>query len=370
MTCLHARSIREVPGADWDRLAASHVLVGRGWLGALEQAGIAGLRPHYIMASDAAGLGAAACLETTTPDDALLSDRFLLGPLADLGRMLGIRWLPALVCGPYRGQGGFLLGTGRAAALEHLEALAAERRLPLVFTHVPDEDVALCELLSNRDYHRTVARPVACLDLRWSSFEEYVASLRRNARSAAWSEIRRCREAEVAIEPIANVEAVSATLHALADRHYRRRNGRGVPFGPAFLPAVKHRLGEAATFWGAYRAGSLLGFALMVRGGDIAHMTHVGLAEGKTSFAYFNLCYYRPIAEAIASGARRIWYGTLLSELKARRGCRLLPTSLYYRDPSRSRHLVLAPLFRAHRAWKSSRLKAARIPDVGQARRS
>jgi predicted N-acyltransferase len=358
MTCIRARSIREIPAAEWDGLAATDALVGRGWLGALEESGIAGLRPHYILARAAAGLGAAACLETTASEDGLLSGRFLLGPLTPLGRMLGVSCLPALVCGPYRGQGGFLLGPARAAVLEEVEALAAERRLPAVFTHVPDEDGELRELLLSRGYHRTTARPVARLDLRWDSFEEYVASLRRGARSAVRGEIRRCREAGVAIEPIDGVEEIGARLHALADTHYRRLNGHGVRFGPAFLPALKARLGTAATFWGAYRGGALFGFALVVRAGEVAHVTNVGIAEDRSSFAYFNLCYYRPIAEAIASGTRRIWYGTLLGELKARRGCRILPTSLYYRDPVRSRHLALAPLFRAHRAW--GRRKAAR----------
>jgi uncharacterized protein len=201
---------------------------------------------------------------------------------------------------------------------------------------------------------------VARLDVAWTSFDDYLASLRKNARSAARAEIRRCHDAGIVISEITDVAPLASRLHALTDSHGSRLNGTGVPFGPAFFPALKAALGPRAMFYGAYRLGELIGFVLMLRDGETGHLSHVGMSESKMSFAYFNLGYYQPIRDAISLGLKRLYFGIFLYDLKVRRGCKVLPASLYYRAASPARQLALAPLFRAHREW-TSRVKLARV---------
>ena len=106
-----------------------------------------------------------------------------------------------------------------------MEALADELRLPLHLPRVLDEDRPICTLLEQRGYHRTAHDPVARLDIAWDSFEGYLASLTRNARSAARGELRRNREAGVAIGEIDDLAACADRLHQLLDDHNRRLNG-------------------------------------------------------------------------------------------------------------------------------------------------
>jgi hypothetical protein len=115
-----------------------------------------------------------------------------------------------------------------------------------------------------------------------------------------------------------------------------------------------------AQFYGAYRLGELIGFVLMLRDGDTGHLSYLGMNEGKMSFACFNVGYYQPVKDAISPGLKRLYFGTMLHDLKVGRGCQVAPASLYYRAGSRARNLALAPFFRVHRTW-TSRVKLARV---------
>ena len=347
--------------SSWDHLAGAQVVSSHGWLRAVEAAGIEGLRAHYVSLKNHDTLaGAAVCYEVRSRRSGVDPTSYLLGRLAPLARGAGLSFLPTLVCAPYRGYAGHLLGPDRASVLDRVEALADELKLPICVPRVLDGDEDLCRLLLARGYHRTLHEPVACVDVVWDSFEAYLASLRHSARSAARGEIRRNREAGVEIREIRDPASCAARLHQLMDSHNERRNGAGVPFGPAFMPALKAGLGDRAVFYGAFRRGELVGVTFLFRQGDTAYVPLVGLDEDRGAFTYFNLVFYRPIADAITTGLRRVFFGTKLYEMKVRRGCRVLPTSLFYRGSSRAAHLAAAPLFRAH-AWWVRRHKFARV---------
>jgi hypothetical protein len=99
-------------------------------------------------------------------------------------------------------------------------------------------------------------------------------------------------------------------------------------FGPAFFPALKAAPGPRAVFYGAYRLDELIGFALMPRDGDTGHLSQIGMSEGRMSFACFALGCHQPVKDAISLGLKRLCFGTLLNDLKARRGCQVVPASL------------------------------------------
>lgn len=329
------------------------------WLGAVE-AGVPSVTPHLVEAP----AGTAVCYQAGDFRSGLDPTSYLLGRLGPFARRLGLSLLPALVCAPYRGHTGHLFGHDRAALLDRVEALAGRLGLPVHVPRVLDEDEELCRLLVARGYNRTAQEPLAVIDIRWDSFEGYVASLRRNARSNARIELRRNRDAGVLIRELDDVAARAQRIHELVNGHNLRRNGVGVPFGPAFLPALKSALDDRAVFYGAFRGRELVGVSVLLHQTDTSAVPFIGLDERRGEFTYFNLAFYRPIADVIAAGRRRLFMGTMLYEMKARRGCRVLPTSFFHRGASLAGHLAARPLLAAHRWW-ARRHKFARALQPG-----
>ncbi len=366
-------TLRHVASGDWDVLAGGNVMASHGWLRAVERSGIADLEPRYVLRRDGGRLvGAAVCYVGRGAGTGSSPDRLLLGRLYPLAARLRLSFLPAVVCAPYRGYGAHLLGAEPDVLLNEVEALAHAAALPLHLPRVLDEETALCRLLSGRGYHRTVQEPIACLEIEWDTFEGYLASLRRISPKApriVRHEMNRNRRAGIVIREIDDAAALAARLHDLAEAHHVRLNRASVPYQRHFLPWLKATLGERCVLYGAFHGEELLGFTLMLRDGDTAILPFLGIDDtAKGDFTYFNLCYYRPIADAIAGGLKRVFFGTLLYDLKARRGCRILKTNLFYKSAARARHLTAAPWFRCHRWW-AEHFKFANVHGLGSPRR-
>ena len=92
------------------------------------------------------------------------------------------------------------------------------------------------------------------LDITWDSFEGDLASLSRNARSAARGELRRNREAGVVIGEIDNLAGCAGRVHQLLDEHNRRLNGAQVPFGPGISSRHSRRRSANASLFTALGA--------------------------------------------------------------------------------------------------------------------
>jgi predicted N-acyltransferase len=237
------------------------------------------------------------------------------------------------------------------SAIEN-EARAAG--LALLVPWLLPEDSALAECLKGRGYHMTLQHPVAMMDLPFRRFSEYVESLRRVSRSMpsmVRTEMKRPARDGITVEEIADAWPHAARLHALAAQHQRRLNGVELPYSAALIPSIKERLGDACLLYGAFGAGELLGFSLYLRDPTSMHGIFYGIDErARKSCVYFLLCYYRPIADAIADGIGRAYFGTLLQEVKRRRGCRIVPSRFAYRGSTPLRHAAVAPWFALHRA--------------------
>jgi predicted N-acyltransferase len=359
-----ATTLAEVPRAAWDAVAGGSVVTCHDTLLAVEEGYAGAIEPHYVLASrDGVLRGAAVCYYRRAGGMSAAPDHLLLGALHPVARRLGLSFLPVLACGGYRANHSGILGSEPAAVLDAVEALARRLGVGVLIERVTPAEPRLRDLLRARGYHGTLNHPVAWLDIGWRSFDGYVESLRRINRqlpSNTRREMAAFRRAGLEIRPLDDLEPVATRLHGLADALSRRRNGSGLPYGPALLARLKARLGERCLVYGAFADDRLVGFTMFLRDRHVGYGVHVGVEpRPRGERAYFNLNYYRPIADAIAAGLERLDYGTLLYQAKVHRGCRVVPTELYWRGASRASHALMAPWFRAHRQWAERRKFAA-----------
>jgi uncharacterized short protein YbdD (DUF466 family) len=200
-------------------------------------------------------------------------------------------------------------------------------------------------------YARTSEAPMACLDVAWDSFDGYLRHLKRTHPHTAKNirnECNRARREGVVIERWRDTDVDPARLHALLDAHNRRRNDAAFAFDASLAPRLLDVLGDRALIDVARVGAQVIGVTIGVRDDERAHQLFVGLDTGVRARASLlaNLCYNEPIRKLTESGIRRIYYGQLLYEFKALRGCTLIDSDLLLRPRGVLRRQLLRPLFR------------------------
>lgn len=293
-------------------------------------------------------------------------DDMIFGRLVAAARRLRWSFLPAFVCGPAFGYGWHIgvdpaldpeaATTARRRMLDALEEEAATRRLRLSFTEVLDEERELQTLLRDRRYLRSRNVPVAALDLRWASFDDYLESLPSKSRREFRRQITRNRNAGVVVEPVESVAGLEDRLSALVDLNARKHNAFSFGLGPGFFAELRRAFGSNVRIFVARKSARVVGVCVMLVQDRVAFPIVVGVEPASGSdYTYFHIAYNVPVAEAIASGVQRMYYGRGMYDLKVRRGCVLIDAWIYARG-SRSSRIAIASWFALASMWNRSKL--------------
>jgi predicted N-acyltransferase len=362
-------SIADVHTAEWDRLAGANVLQSHGLLRTIEETNLTRHAARYFLARRNMELvGAIVChieedsnSEGAIPIGGHRLDRMMLGRLARFGRTSRVVSLPCLMCGTQMGTCDPLMlreGTSAAESARIAEALvdaierSAERKgWTVCFRQVRQNGSPLAAALMKREYLRGAELPTACLEIDpvWRSFEDYRQHLKRSHPHTAKTilgEMNRKTKAGLRIEQIDDPGLHRETLHRLMEAHNLSHNGKPWPFRAEFFERLKERLGDRASIYGAKMDGQWVGVAVNVQGGTEVVGSMIGIdREAKRGAAvYFNLAYNHLIEQSVCARRQRIYYGPLLWDLKARRGCRPVEADFYLKGNSRLQQMILRPL--------------------------
>lgn len=371
-------TIAHVDPDEWDELAKGNVTASYAWLRLVEETSLVQRRCRCLLAREDSGLQAAIFLWEHLPGDIRNTmDYVLFGRLSRTAGLLGLTVLPAFVAGEVSGHRqtilfrGDLAGADRRRLLSQmlgfLENAATTKGRTLFFRGIPTDDTDLTAVFSSRRYLCSPELPVCCLDIRWKSFAEYLRFLRKQhprTEKCIHNEISRSRRVGITIQRLDEPTAVCGRLHALADSHYRRLNGRPFPFRPAFFEQVKARMGEKAIINAAVRDGLIIGVQVRLSSDGHATVPIIGLDPEHTrkDAVYFNLGYNHAIRDAIEEGLRQVRFGTLVYDTKIRRGCHLSDANLYFRPGNDLRGLLMRPLM----ALRTARMRAVLRTLIGQ----
>jgi predicted N-acyltransferase len=360
-------SIRSVSDKEWDALAGEDVTNSHGWLRTFEDTHAETPDRRYILVRGSAGLVATAVCSLrhrARGHGEVEAARF--GRLKKIASLLSRLFLPRLNCGPPLLLSNQIPEEERRHVLDRLldaiEAEAERLGAGVSFAPVPEQERELLSALRGRGYNCTDSSPLAHLDIRWRSFEEYLrflATISRNSKRTVSEQIKGLRRSGIRIERIVDVSRHSARLHELMNAHCLRYNGISFPFTAAFFSHLKEQLGDDAVIYAAVRDDTLLGACIMIRRRRVGSVRMIGVdrAAAGNSFIYFNIAYYAPIRDAIEWGIERLYFGTTMYEIKLRRGCRMARMFTLHRFSSRYQNLVSKPLFWIHSFWFRLKLR-------------
>lgn len=262
--------------------------------------------------------------------------RRLLGPV--LGRdLLPSVWYPTLIAGSWNSNLAVLpalpaneVKLQRAiwnALLSAVKRIAVERGTPCIALPFLPTDVAsvLVDLVGEQGVF-LLTTPNTLKEIRSTSFDNFVASCKRNMRKMIRRELRIFNEAglEITIEPLQQVleEMTELVLHSNS-RHGGVTDREKIQ---ELLMAQSQVLGDQMLSFCARRQGRLMAAANVV----VSHQGIYGRTFGSREdrgnhMEYFALAYYAPLRYGIEHGLRWLHGGPEAYEAKLRRGFELVP---------------------------------------------
>jgi predicted N-acyltransferase len=360
-------TIHRIDREEWDTLVGGNIFTSYGWLKTIEQTFIGDLKPRYfLMREEGRLIATAACYITYPSEEIYSSDDTLLGRFKKYASKMGISFFPAMICSPKSAFGAHILVEKRLDSkkaemvatemIKKIEEFAVEHRLSIIFSNVMDHEISLIRSLSERGYSKAETFPLCYLDVEWSSFDEYLASLKQMSKASAKmvrNEINKNRKEGVVIQLLEKVDGFQDRLYELVNMNYLRHNRRPFPFRKEYFKALKDNLGSNAVVYTATKNHELVGACVMLRRNESCHISFIGVdhESAGNDFTYFNLAYYRPIEDAISDRIERIYFGQTQYALKTRRGCKLNNTYTFYRPYRRVSQIVVKPWFFLISAW-------------------
>ncbi|QQR90574.1 MAG: GNAT family N-acetyltransferase [Myxococcales bacterium] len=186
------------------------------------------------------------------------------------------------------------------------------------------EDSPIRSYLDQTDWIPMQMNPMAILDIKWKSFDEYLSSLSRKRRESTRREMKKFKESGMIVkqERLEDlpIDRTAELFHNVNAKHM------GFDAGP-----VQHAryyiegllgLGLTHTVYAAYQNENLVAFSLFFLQDNTLFARVMGIDyERATDYSYFNLLFYRPIIDAIEQGVACIDFGGML-KAKLIRGCK------------------------------------------------
>ncbi len=373
-------TIKELKKDEWDAMIGDNVFASYGWLKTVEETFIGDINPKYIIVLDSSKLiGASVCYLINKTDKGGYLDNLLLGRLKNFTLKLGISFLPIFLCCPMRCHGKHFL-IAKEADSKYKEIIADElftaiekeascRGLSVCFYNVMEDEGELIQLLKKRGYIRTLGFPLNYLDIEWSSFEgykKYVRSISKNMQQNIVKEVNKNRREGVIIEALTNIDGYEDRLYELVNNNYYKYNQSLLPFTSKFFIKLKENLGEDVVFYASFKKGSVTGVCILFKRNKTGYLPIVGVDYEKAGndATYFNILFYRPIMDAISEQMSMLYYGNAMYNLKAKRGCKINNTYVYYKPSNKFLKTVIKPWFALHSLW--FRKKYSKILQEGK----
>jgi predicted N-acyltransferase len=206
-----------------------------------------------------------------------------------------------------------------------LDAICKEKKfLFSTFLFVSEFDKLLVDNLQNYGYMKFPTITTYYIEPKWSSFEEYLKSLKIKTQKQIKYEMRKFGDSQVVITQ-KDFGAFSEKFSELSANLASKYSGTKQDSVLTSLFAMLNEYAQDKTkLFIAKKNNNIVGFSMCLRHNDVLDMWIVGFdydVQTKTDFTYFNLCYYLPTQWAIKEGIRKIYYRWKAEEVKVKRGC-------------------------------------------------
>lgn len=227
---------------------------------------------------------------------------------------------------------------GDTRLLDHLlkgiKELSLTVKSPLIiFKDFPQDSVFLLDVLKGRGFSRVESFPGVCLDLEFSSFEEYLKSLGRSTRKGLNKKLRQAySRGNIEVKLVHDVGGQIDRIFKLYENTYHNGSTKFERLTGKFFLQISENLPEETHYFLYYVDGRLAAFNLCFRYKDLLIDKFIGFDYDISN--YYNLYFVswaHNVKWCIEQGLRYYHLGQTDYEPKIRLGGRLLPLYVYLR---------------------------------------
>ncbi len=343
--CTCVDTISSIKKEDWDFFFAD-CPEGYWFYTTLEQSRLAEFSFHYLLAHR--GQSLCAIMPFFTADfhaDTVLEPG--VRKLVSAVRAFAPRFLvfKTLFCGSPFGEQG-LLGIApdvsdtkrlvHALTLE-LKGFCKRQGLSLLlFKDFSEQDAPVLDLLGEQGFFKTDSFPSAIIDLPYTTFDEYLASLSSGARKDLRRKLKKARDSGgLTTKVVERVDDCIDAIYSLYMNTYTAGETKFEKLTRDFFLKAAENAGSGCRYFLYYIDGRLAAFNLCFVQGDLLIDKFIGFdyAIARRYSLYF-VSWCENVQWCIDNGIRRYQVGQTDYEPKTRLGCRLVPLFAYVRHTS------------------------------------
>lgn len=331
--------VEQIPPDKWGIVcrAGGDVFMDPRFLRVFEQTMAGDAEYRYVLIRDDAGTPVgAACFTLCELDAALFCKGFVARGIACI-RRIWPRYLTfrALFCGlPFSGGQSHVRVASRAepgAVVDALHAAAVsmareKRSWLIIFKEFGEEDKHVVRQLGRLGYIRGESLPMNCVDMRFTSLDDFCASLRSHYRYKIKRSRRKFQKAGLRIEHLrgqAILDAYSDDVHRLYDAVVDAADTQLERLPAPFFRELVRALPEHVGLTTVRHQGRIVAFAWNLFADGVYHDLFIGIDYdlGIDCDLYFNLMA-SDLDAAFHAEAREIHMGQTADVFKSRLGCR------------------------------------------------
>lgn len=209
-----------------------------------------------------------------------------------------------------------------------LDNIAKQNSLSdIVFMYVLKENQEEIEALESYGYQKIYLNSPGILTNTFKTFDDYISSLKPNARSTARREIKKFMKSESALEVTYTPSNEIEILHKLANNIQEKHNVEEHPYSKEKMKTVFDYMKEYLTCYVVKYNKKIIGTVSLIEKDGILVTFGLGLDYGNSikTGTYFYLFYYKTIIEMIERKIDSVNFDALSYTAKERRGCNLVP---------------------------------------------
>ena len=202
----------------------------------------------------------------------------------------------------------------------------------LCFKEFPPAQAVDMSALEAAGYFRATSLPACSLSLHWSTFEDYLGSLRSGYRRQIKKSLQVARQADLQVRRFEGVSQHADLLFRLYEQVIDRAAHRLERLNLTFFENLAKNFDDRCRVILIERRGQPLASAIVLLAPRVATFLLAGLDyETHQQYQTYQNLVIEVVREAIRSGAERLEMGQTSYALKSRLGAEIVPRYLYYR---------------------------------------